>query len=79
MTFEWDPLKAEENLVKHGIPFEYATRVFEDPNRIEREDTGELYDEIRYQIIGLVEGILYLTKSDQEFDETYVKNQKQWF
>ncbi len=30
-------------------------------------------------IIGLIEGIIYLTKSDEEFDETYVTNQKQWF
>ncbi len=30
-------------------------------------------------IIGLIEGIIYLTKSDEEFEETYVRNQKQWF
>ena len=31
------------------------------------------------QIIGLVEGILYLTKSDEEFVATYITNQKTWF
>ena len=30
-------------------------------------------------IIGLVEGIMYLTKSDEEFVETYITNQKPWF
>lgn len=30
-------------------------------------------------IIGLVEGIMYLTKSDEEFQEMYVNNQKPWF
>jgi TM2 domain-containing membrane protein YozV len=30
-------------------------------------------------IIGLVEGILYLTKSDEEFVSTYVDNKKGWF
>lgn len=30
-------------------------------------------------IIGLIEGILYLTKSDQEFVNTYVVNKKGWF
>ncbi|MCD4653559.1 TM2 domain-containing protein [bacterium] len=30
-------------------------------------------------IIGLVEGIIYLTKSDEEFYEMYIKNQKTWF
>lgn len=30
-------------------------------------------------IIGLIEGIIYLTKSDQDFVRTYVDNEKQWF
>lgn len=30
-------------------------------------------------IIGLVEGIVYLTKSDAEFHNTYVANKKEWF
>lgn len=29
--------------------------------------------------IGLIEGIMYLTKSDEEFYETYVRNKKEWF
>ena len=30
-------------------------------------------------IIGLIEGIMYLTKSDEEFVNTYVTNKKPWF
>ena len=30
-------------------------------------------------IIGLVEGIIYLTKSDEEFAQTYIVNKKGWF
>ncbi len=30
-------------------------------------------------IVGLIEGIIYLTKSDEEFFETYQKNKKPWF
>lgn len=30
-------------------------------------------------IIGLIEGIIYLTKTDEEFDATYVTGQKPWF
>ena len=30
-------------------------------------------------IISLVEGIRYLTMSDQEFYDTYVKNKREWF
>jgi TM2 domain-containing membrane protein YozV len=30
-------------------------------------------------IVGLIEGIIYLTKSDEEFVRTYVQNKKGWF
>jgi len=30
-------------------------------------------------VIGLIEGIMYLTKSQQEFEQTYVYNRKPWF
>jgi TM2 domain-containing membrane protein YozV len=30
-------------------------------------------------IIGLIEGIIYLTKSDEDFVNTYVTNKKGWF
>ncbi len=30
-------------------------------------------------VIGIVEGILYLTKSDEEFVRTYIQNKKGWF
>jgi TM2 domain-containing membrane protein YozV len=30
-------------------------------------------------VIGLIEGIMYLTKTDEEFYTTYMANQKGWF
>lgn len=30
-------------------------------------------------IVGLIEGIMYLTKSDEEFVQTYIINKKPWF
>lgn len=30
-------------------------------------------------IIGLIEGIIYLTKTDAEFEQTYVTGKKAWF
>lgn len=30
-------------------------------------------------VIGLIEGIIYLTKSDDEFEQLYVQNHKGWF
>jgi TM2 domain-containing membrane protein YozV len=31
------------------------------------------------RIISLIEGIIYLTKSDEEFYNTYMVNRKEWF
>lgn len=30
-------------------------------------------------LVGLIEGIIYLTKSDEEFIQTYVDNKRGWF
>ena len=30
-------------------------------------------------IVGLIEGILYLTKSDEDFEQIYVVGKKPWF
>lgn len=30
-------------------------------------------------LIGLIEGIIYLTKSDEDFYNTYIANKKGWF
>jgi len=59
ISFEWDEVKAETNRQKHGITFSRAKFVFEDPFALTEQDrivTGEL----RWQTIGLVEGIAIL-------------------
>ena len=43
-------------MAKHGIRFDYAARVFDDPYRIEREDSSLEYGEPRYQALGSVAG-----------------------
>ncbi|MGO9262201.1 MAG: BrnT family toxin [Bryobacteraceae bacterium] len=58
MQFEWDDRKAERNIAKHGIPFEYAARVFLDPHRLDREDTRRDYGEERRVALGKIEGRL---------------------
>lgn len=30
-------------------------------------------------VIGLIEGIIYLTMSDEDFDRTYIQGKKKWF
>jgi uncharacterized protein len=59
MEFEWDTIKAERNVLKHGVVFEYATRMFSDPNRIDREDGRRDYSEERRVTFGKIEGRVF--------------------
>lgn len=58
MPFEWDSRKAAQNIVKHGVPFEYAVRTFVDPHRLDREDTRRDYSEERRLTLGKKGGFL---------------------
>jgi uncharacterized DUF497 family protein len=52
VEYEWDPAKAQANLRKHGVTFEFATHAFRDSNRIERPDESDHYGEERWLVIG---------------------------
>jgi uncharacterized DUF497 family protein len=52
-SFEWDNDKTASNLVKHGVSFEEATRVFDDPFAIEELDDRKAYGELRFSLIGM--------------------------
>ena len=56
--FQWDDLKAAQNLAKHGVSFEVARAVFKDPFAVEYVDDREDYGETRLIIVGLVDGRL---------------------
>lgn len=67
MEFEWDRNKAGSNFRTHRVRFEYATRVFDDSFRIEREDRSEGYGEQRFQVIGMVENrLLFVVYTDRD-------------
>jgi hypothetical protein len=59
LLFEWDDRKAAQNVAKHGVPFEYAVRVFLDPHRLDSEDTRRDYSEERWLTLGEIEGRLF--------------------
>ena len=63
---EWDDKKAAINKQKHGISFETAAMVFADENRIERYDDKHSQDEDRWQVIGMVEDILFVVYTERE-------------
>jgi len=52
---EWDDNKNRENLANHGLNFEDAEHVFENPT-FTFEDTRFEYGETRYITFGLLEG-----------------------
>ena len=52
LRFEWDPNKAEANLVKHEVSFEEAMTVFTNPLARIFPDEEHSVDELREIIIG---------------------------
>ncbi len=53
MEFEWNPDKAALNLEKHGVSFQEAATVFNDPLSMTFPDPDHSIGESRYVIIGL--------------------------
>lgn len=59
MEYEWDPKKAAQNAIKHGVPFE-RVRAFEwDRARI-MEDRRRDYGETRFIAVGPIEERLHV-------------------
>jgi uncharacterized DUF497 family protein len=52
MRFEWDSAKADRNLTKHGIAFDEAQTIFDDPFYVDFYDPDHSANEARYLIIG---------------------------
>ena len=72
IRFEWDEAKNRSNKKKHGIDFETAQLIFDDPHCIsfvERVSNGEE----RWHAIGSIENIIVIvvvhTYREEAFDE----------
>ena len=52
MEFEFDPTKSESNAQKHGIDFEQAQQLREDPDRL--QVPARTQGEPRYMLIGKI-------------------------
>lgn len=68
MLFEWDVVKGESNLRKHGIDFDTATLAFYDPFAVMEMDRVE-GGEQRWQTLGTVNGALLLLVAHTVCDE----------
>ena len=54
MKFEYDPTQSRSNKAKHGIDFEEAQRLWQDPWLIEAPARAD--DELRFMAIGVIDG-----------------------
>jgi uncharacterized DUF497 family protein len=67
LQFQWNKSKAKDNYAKHGVSFEFAKKVFEDPFAVEFLDDRQDYDEERMVIIGAVEShILFVAYTERK-------------
>lgn len=53
LSFEYDENKSKQNLVKHGIDFDVAQLLWDDPSMLEIPSKKET-NEIRFLVIGTV-------------------------
>ena len=71
MRLTWDEGKGRDNLAKHGVSFERARLVFDDPHHISDVDPYE--GEERWRTLGLVNGVVILmvvhTEEEQDGEE----------
>ena len=55
----WDGHKNQDCLATRGFDFDYASKVFLDPNRCQWEDNRSNYGEVRYKTIGMIDELLF--------------------
>ena len=69
MKFEWDPHKAQENFLSHGLSFEEATTIFGDPLAGTIPDPDHSEGEARFLTIGwTANGRLIVVSHSEEGD-----------
>ena len=68
MEFEWDEVKNQRNIRKHGVSFETAALAFADPLHVSLQDRIENGEE-RWQTIGAVEGYTLLLVAHLVWDD----------
>ena len=68
MLFSWDEAKNQTNQRKHGVSFETAKHVFDDPLHLSRQDRVQ-EGETRWQTLGMIEGVMLLLVAHTVSDE----------
>lgn len=66
MKFEWDEAKNNYNKQAHGISFETALHVFDDPYYLEVYDFEHSDDEDRYIALGKVGEVIFVVFTERK-------------
>jgi len=66
LTFEWDEYKNKQNQKQHGISFEDAKFVFNDPNKVILPDLYHSEEEERWLAIGMVNRVLFVVFTERD-------------
>ena len=69
MRFEWDPAKESANQRKHGVSFEEARDVFDDPLHLSVLDRRFTYFEERWITVGQTENRRLVVVANMYFDD----------
>lgn len=73
LTFEWDPKKAALNRVKHGVAFEQAITVWDDPHFLDMKDVAHSLTEERFIRVGCSDnGVLVVVYTKRGFQLTRI-------
>jgi hypothetical protein len=69
MIFDWDPNKAARNLQRHGVSFEQAAEVFDDPHALFAPDEEHSIGEQRFIAVGVSSaGLLFVVYAERRED-----------
>ena len=69
VKFSWDEVKSESNQHKHGLRFEIAKLVFDDPLHVTTQDRVE-NGQMRWQTLGIVDSLLLVAHTWSQSDES---------
>ena len=76
--YEWDAAKARQNITRHGVSFEEASSVFDDPLLVTYPDTIHSIQEVRYISVGYSKHgkLLLVVHTDRENKVRIVSSRK---
>ncbi len=69
MEYEWEPIKADTNVKKHGVSFAHASTIFGDPFSLTFYDPDHSSEEDRFITIGTsVDNVLLIVSHTDRDD-----------